>query len=58
MSKSSYSSVAKAAGCKAPSGPGLSRSMPDLKSINPSSQQFAPTPAKPINQHKQMAGVS
>ncbi len=29
---------------------------PDLQATNPKVKQFEPTPACPVNQHKQMAG--
>ncbi len=31
---------------------------PNLRSVNPNKEQFAPTTASPIPQHKKMAGVS
>jgi hypothetical protein len=29
-----------------------------LMKVNPKREQFAPTPAEPVNQHKRMAGAS
>lgn len=29
----------------------------DLMKVNPKREQFAPTPAEPVNQHKRMAGA-
>lgn len=29
----------------------------NLMKVNPNKEQFAPTPAEPVNQHKRMAGA-
>jgi hypothetical protein len=43
---------------KQPSGKGMTFKDRDLCKVNPLSEQFEPTDATPISNHKQMGGIS